>query len=306
LIELLVVIAIIAVLIGLLLPAVQKVRESASASSCKNNLHQIALAVHGYHAVFNYMPINSGYSFDDKQPNWSWLARILPQMEQQAIYTLGGIPDSPMNTAAAHQAMAMQIKTYLCPSDPNAYNGPRTDEFNITGIPVGLTNYQGVTGDNWGTDPALGTGPGNPFTPKDPSYRNPAPGTTNYNGLDGGDGVFYRSDYRRPLKLTSIKDGTSSTFMIGEALPSKNQHCDWPYHNHANATCAIPPNAVNATGADYSPNDWPDVYSFHSMHPNGLHFAFADASVHFINNSIDLTVYRALATIRGGEVVTLP
>jgi prepilin-type N-terminal cleavage/methylation domain-containing protein len=308
LIELLVVIAIIAVLIGLLLPAVQKVREAAARSSCTNNLKQIGTAVHNYHSAFGTMPINTGTT-ENANPtnpgNWSWLARILPYVEQQNVYTQCGIPNSNMTSASVQQAMATQIKTFLCPVDLYSATGPRTDEFNITGIAVGQTNYQGCMGSNWGNDAGLGTGGGGQFTTDWRIASNSD--STNFNGLDQGDGIFYRSNYRRPLRLEGISDGTSNTFMVGEQLPQKNQHCDWPYHNHANATCAIPLNTNNAAnGTPYASSNWQNVFGFRSNHPNGALFCYADGSVHWVPNSIDFTLYRALATIRGGETVTPP
>src|SRR5438105_11978621 len=99
LIELLVVIAIVAVLIGLLLPAVQKVREAANRMHCTNNLKQIALGVHSYHDVELYIPINTLMTDKDMnwdQPNWSWLARLLPYIEQSSLYQQGNIPTNTL------------------------------------------------------------------------------------------------------------------------------------------------------------------------------------------------------------------
>jgi hypothetical protein len=94
--------------------------------------------------------------------------------------------------------------------------------------------------------------------------------------------------------------------MIGEDLPDQNIHCAWPFANTATGTCAIAPNARRADGTEYSLSDWPNVYSFRSRHANGLQFANADGSVRFISNDISLPTYRALATIQGGEVVSVP
>src|SRR5262249_6375931 len=147
LIELLVVIAIIAVLIGLLLPAVQKVREAAARSSCQNNLKQIALAVHNYHDANGLMPVNS--LITDQQnnwvsPNWSWLARILPYVEQEPLYRNANIPKNTLGDTTGNPSTrdlcATQIKTYLCPTDPDSNAGPRTDRANLVGMLVGVTN----------------------------------------------------------------------------------------------------------------------------------------------------------------------
>ncbi len=305
LIELLVVIAIIAVLIGLLLPAVQKVREAASRSQCQNNLKQIGIAVHSYHDSEGYLPVSAGagYNYNPNSPNsWSWMARILPYMEQGNLYKACGIPSSTIFGAGTNAAA--RVKTYLCPSD-TAYNDPaRTDEANIGttypyGSPpatVGLTNYKGVCGSNW----AWGT------------YTNTVNG--NNNGLDAGNGIFYRSDGapgtggHGRIKLTSIRDGTNSTFMVGEDIPAMNVHCDWPFFNHATGTCSIPPNSAMLAGQPgfNNPADWGNVYSFRSRHANGLQFAFADGHVGFISQTIDLNLYRALSTYDGGEVASPP
>jgi len=94
--------------------------------------------------------------------------------------------------------------------------------------------------------------------------------------------------------------------MVGEDVPSMNMHCDWPFANHATGSCGIGPNALNTSNQPYAASDWPNVYSFHSMHNGGLQFAMADGSVTFVPNTITLQVYRALASRSGGEVATLP
>jgi prepilin-type N-terminal cleavage/methylation domain-containing protein/prepilin-type processing-associated H-X9-DG protein len=308
LIELLVVIAIIAILIGLLLPAVQKVREAAARMACSNNLKQLAIAVHSYQDANNHFPASAGagYNYNPTSPNsWSWLAQILPYVEQGNLYTQCGIPTSTINAAGAYAAQP--VKSFLCPSDDAANGQPRTDEanigstFNYGGAPasVGQTNYKGVCGSNW----AWGT---YQITDPNPMFSN--------NGLDSGNGIFYRTDGlpgtggHGPLTLVKITDGTSDTFMIGEDIPSLDVHCDWPFFNHATGTCAIPLNSgLRAGQPGYGdPTDWPDVYSFRSRHINGANFAFADGSVEFINNAIDLTLYQQLATYQGGEAAARP
>ena len=301
LIELLVVIAIIAILIGLLLPAVQKVRESSARLTCSNNLKQIALAVHGFQDAQNQIPYNlssNTYGYDDNGKSWSWLVRILPYIEQAGLFSKLGqdsfgptpaVADVPtFNSLAAIQAVV--IKSYVCPSDPGS-NKLSTNRANgSTGSGTGPTNYKGVAGSNWGWGSFQNTG-----------Y------TGNNNGLDAGNGIFHRSDNTRALQLSKITDGTSNTLMIGEDLMDINVHCGWVRSNYATGTCSIPLNNGLVTGQPGFNNagDWPNLYSFRSRHTAGGNFAFADGSVKFIVEAIDLNLYRNLATISGGEAIGL-
>jgi prepilin-type N-terminal cleavage/methylation domain-containing protein/prepilin-type processing-associated H-X9-DG protein len=302
LIELLVVIAIIAILIGLLLPAVQKVREAASRTKCTNNLKQLALAIHSYHDAYGNIPpnaktINYNWARDSTVagPNtWTWIARILPWIEQGNLATTYNIPMGTLGNAVV--GIQAVIPTLQCPSDGNEKTKTATNWANINGITMGLTNYKGVSGSNWGYNS------GSTFTTKFPvADPTGTPSPNPEDGLDHANGMFYRSDGNRPLRFNQISDGLSNTFMLGEDMHSYNQHCGgWAYPNYVVGTCAIPLNYND--GPDSGNADWPNRYSFHSEHTGGANFAFADASVHFISDSINIAIYQALATIHGGEV----
>jgi prepilin-type N-terminal cleavage/methylation domain-containing protein/prepilin-type processing-associated H-X9-DG protein len=305
LIELLVVIAIIAVLIGLLLPAVQKVREAAARIKCANNLKQVALACHNYHDAAGRFPTSTLYNAaeDQNAPNWSFLARLLPYIEQDNLYVQARIP---FNTIAQSQAQIVsQINTFLCPSDPVTNRGPSDLDPCDGNLPAGVTNIKGVTGANWGGGP-----PGSStWWGTDPRWVN-SDQSGNYSGIDFGDGIFWDQDNflgdNRTVRIQDITDGTSNTLLLGEALGSKTVDNIWCHALDAVATCAIDPNGTRPDGTDYDPDDWVNVYGFSSLHPGGLQFAFADGSVHFLSNDIPRQVYRALATRAGGEVVSLP
>ncbi len=299
LIELLVVLAIIGTLIGLLLPAVQKVRASAQRAGCASNLRQLALAVHNYHDSERRLPYNQflgPYYGGPDSFAWSWLARLLPYVEQGNLHRQGGIPFKTLRqSGVADRTVAL----FLCPADDAGAAGPRTDAGNLPGFAVGPTNYQGVSGANWGDD-LEGVGPN-----FNTDWRNPG-ANGSFDGHSRGDGMFYRVDYRRRLRLEHVRDGTANTFMIGEDVPAVTQWCSWPYANNAVGTCAIPPNVQAPGGGDYPVSDWQNNESFRSRHTGGLHFAHADASVHFVGDAIALPVYRAMATIQGGETVPAP
>jgi type II secretory pathway pseudopilin PulG len=288
-VELLVVITIIALLVGMLIPAIQSAREAGRRTSCQNNLHQIALAVTEFHDDLGHFPQGQcagKFGFGPESMSWSWMARILPYIEERDLYKSGSIFS---DTLAASGIANKQVRLFLCPSDAYSWRGPRTDAGNLGGFAVGQTNYKAVSGANWGTDVTLPN--------HDIFTLFPNPGTNgSSDGMNDGDGVMWRSDYTHPIQHRDVTDGLSHTFMIGEDLPQKNDWCSWPYANNAYGTCAIPPNYTYR-----DPDWWPNTQSFRSAHPAGLNFSMCDGATLFVSAEIDMATYRALATRAGGE-----
>jgi len=190
LIELLVVIAIIAILIGLLVPAVQKVREAAARSQCQNNLKQIGLALHNYHGVFKKFP--PGWVGTGAAPNLSygWPTFTLPYLEQNNLYKSIGPDTTPLGTVFKTNLASLQlpVSTFICPSDSSGTQGDLNDNRPFTKAVPGQTvyiaksNYPGNAGDYTGN-------------------------------LGCGTGIFYQDSKTR---ITDITDGTSNTLLVGE------------------------------------------------------------------------------------------
>ncbi len=296
-IELLVVLAIIGVLVSLLIPAVQAARAAARLTDCQNRTRQLALAVHLHVDSHQTYPVGQMFGPFGVGPGstaWSWMARILPYVERRDLYDQGRVPIAELY---ASEIADQQVGAFLCPSDGFSFAGPRTDRGDFHGIALGLTNFKAVNGANWGHDSSQNL--------TDIGTAWPNPGTNgSQDGQDNGDGILFRTDYRRRGTPAIVQDGLSNTLMIGEDLPEKNLWCSWPYATHAYGTCAIPLNVKATPGGSYDPIWWPNVAGFRSNHTGGGNFAFADGSVRLISDSIDLATYRALATIRGGELVS--
>jgi type II secretory pathway pseudopilin PulG len=313
LVELLVVIAIIAILIGLLLPAVQKVREAAERSQCQNNLKQIGLACHNYHDVNTALPASGTAA------SYGYLALLLPYLEQNNLYTNAGIANSPPNypsPPATSPLLANSFATLLCPSDPAGITS-WTNNTDTGSAQVGVTNYFACTGANWGgyTSPTDWNSQFPNGGTLDPRWGNPS--TLNqaapYDGLSEGDGAFvgYYADLstgvpNNTISFASITDGTSNTFMVGEGLINSCNWNWWAYYNGSIRTAAIAPNATQLDGTSYGAWDWINAFGFSSGHVGGVQFVYCDGSVHFISNSISLSAYHAMATRAGGEVLSAP
>ncbi|MEZ6065539.1 MAG: DUF1559 domain-containing protein [Planctomycetaceae bacterium] len=129
----------------------------------------------------------------------------------------------------------------------------------------------------------------------------------NTNGLISGNGFICHASGRNRVHVTnsSLKDGTSNTIVVGEAIPGLCTHTSWGFFNHTTGTCAIPPNYYLPEGK-YGAGDWGRNYSFASWHPGGVQFALMDGKITFVSENIDINTYRALATIRGNESAAVP
>jgi len=331
LIELLVVIAIIAILIGLLLPAVQKVREAAARMSCQNNLKQLGLSMHNFHDQNNRLPPGAA---NDMPPfgtatgaQWgsSWMVYILPFIEQGNIFNAWVFNSNSGYTNATNAAVInpggspLRIPPYRCPSSPV----PEFSSFNGMGIRKMNVSYTGIAG-------SVIAG----IASATPQY---AVGCCNGSGpLATDNGVLSAGSM---FKLTDITDGTSNTFMIGEqgnhlrdangipvtsgftsgvgnssglygwtmgaAHNSGGGQQGWGDGRHFNCTSvryAINQIGFANTSSSGTNNDVGTNFPLNSGHSGGINVALGDGSVRFVTNSMSLIALSAFCTRASGEV----
>ncbi len=338
LIELLVVIAIIAILVALLLPAVQQVREAARKSQCQDHLHNLALAIHSYESSYKCLPpayvdlrgAPGGSMAVDDQPHWAWSAMILPQIEQKPKYdqlnVSGGLPVAALD--ADEDAFKTQIDVFTCPSSPQpaifstAEAGYCVDNSAGKNIPVAIANY--VASNN--------TKAVRLFQATNP-----------LNGATGATGTFFANS---SVKFRDWTDGSSNTILLGERtyrIRSRPAHAAMLYvvrDNGGNGPTASSPygsgvfsggsssanqGLLSITGTTHVPiNTLPNstgmgdncsnCQAYSSSHPGGAQFAMGDGKVAFLSENIDLnsvtneidSVFEALAGIGDGIPVTVP
>jgi prepilin-type N-terminal cleavage/methylation domain-containing protein/prepilin-type processing-associated H-X9-DG protein len=362
LIELLVVISIIAVLIALLLPAVQSAREAARRIQCVNNLKQVALALHNYHQSQGSFPLGG---VSDPTSDWAhdsclpWRVLLLPFMEQGNAYNALNIgintsfTGEPYDAGEAYTVWVTPFASWLCPSDGANGNGvlpyggtspPNnpTGQFTQNTIPINpatglgatvvtVTNYDGSFGDNYAGGPLNGGLPWEtpPFQTTFPpgyirigwhGYWGTARGLPG--GFTYGAGVlrgYFDYGTAQVATINDTTDGTSNSIIVGEMLPSQNANAAFFVTNGGTAGTTIP--------LGWNSNSWPAsdpicnymwegattpngcrfsaaAKGFKSLHPGGANLAFADGSVHFLKNTINLITYCALGSRNGGEVIS--
>jgi prepilin-type N-terminal cleavage/methylation domain-containing protein/prepilin-type processing-associated H-X9-DG protein len=334
LIELLVVIAIIAILIALLLPAVQQAREAARRTQCKNNLKQLALAMHGYHETFNILPlsihcVNGGCELDCR-PNggsgqWtngargSYFVQMLPFLDEEPMYKAlnfsvcgQGSLFQDQRDPTGKRYKAYVLDQFICPSGTG-----RNHMSGNANTGRAKTNYAG----NMGSQRATG-GCGNVF-------ENSTGGTNqgNYWGSTGSSnhgnttvrtnlsGLFSRRI--ASFRLDDAIDGTSNSILVGEIRPgcSSLQRNGWfhwdifartsPRPNQP-VRCNLDPDPAGSYPAGGCGSSWGHhtvAWGFRSRHQGGVHVALADGSTRFIADVIDYRTWQALGDRQDGEVV---
>jgi prepilin-type processing-associated H-X9-DG protein/prepilin-type N-terminal cleavage/methylation domain-containing protein len=354
LIELLVVIAIIAILIGLLLPAVQKVREAAARMSCSNNLKQMGLAMHTYHDANQTFPFGGADDYYDSNGldyySLPWGVYILPYLEQQNLYnlfkvaslsgsghqqrfntqgpgTFGSGPSNPFlfndppnntNTTTGNPA-ATPLKIYRCPSSPSPYPAVYTDSWTAQGCSNVVNSTPMAGSQSWTvavTDYAAASG-----------VTGGMRGTYGLGNIPGGEEGILNDNHS--VSIPQISDGTSNTWLVGEAGGAPNVWVAGP-KSLGPTTAALCSQGLSVSGlgwADENNGDWwttgndpsgmhlvnhgPCVINcsntgggYFAFHTGGANFLYADGHVQFVTQSINTAT--ALLLVMYGDGLPIP
>ena len=303
LIELLVVIAIIGVLVGLLLPAVQQAREAARRMTCVNNLKQLGLAMHGYYDSNRQLP--SGYispsiaatdpSTNETAQGYAWGLALLPYIEQPSLFDSIDQAVEPVGTPNEVKAVEADLGSYRCPSDAAPVSFSVNNGSGSSNLPT--SNYVAILGWNNVTTEA-----------------------------GQGNGVFFRNS---DVRFREIRDGLSTTICVGERKHVHDFFGQGPYAANSTWYAAVPgvfrdagmammPMMKEGPGSlvlghvgqsgmmsGKTPNHTNHIVHFSSSHVGGVVFLLCDGSTHFIQDDIDYSLFKALGTRDGGEVVNL-
>ncbi|MCA9049866.1 MAG: DUF1559 domain-containing protein, partial [Planctomycetaceae bacterium] len=315
--------AIIAILIALLLPAVQQAREAARRVQCKNHLKQLGLAIHNYIDANRYLPpgatINLSITSTGNNGSWGVHGRILPYLEQGNLYN-----NVDLSTAWDFQSAisGLKIPVYACPSDP------KSDDARDPGSGKAIL-YPTTYGFNYGTwfifNPATGQGGNGLFHPNARlSFRDATDGSSTT--LLAAE-VKAWTPYTRnggPSSTTIPGDSAAAATITASGAEFKNTgHTEWPDGrcHHTGFTATLPPNSqvsyvnggITYTETDF--NSWQEgrsginggpsyaVITSRSFHEGVVNVAMFDGSCRTISENIDLSVWRSLATRNGGEVI---
>jgi prepilin-type processing-associated H-X9-DG protein len=300
LIELLVVIAIIAILIGLLLPAVQKVRDAAARAKCQNNLKQIGIALHSYHDVYGNFP--SAHIETNTNYYTGWGIQILPFIEQDNLYKLYDNTKTNIDPANSPVCQTL-VQTYTCPSDLRAGNlyAPETISPNGAGnstLMYMASSYRVMSGlgDTGTTDTFAGY-----WNEVQQALKVHPAGKGAFHG-DGQSGLS-------PERFAGITDGTSNTIFAGERH-TKTHFTRGPFwadtFNLYNAGAAWPYSVSLQPDYDYCASQVNAnfcKYGWGSLHAGGINFLMGDGHVQLVFNTIDMNIFMELSTIAGGEII---
>lgn len=291
LIELLVVMVMIGVLLALLVPAVQKVRQASKREACAEKLMQIGLALHDYHDTYAILPpgLDTRIPPDDVYWYWSWMARILPYIGQEKLWEQADDYARTVNSSPwSNPALGVPIDAWQCPADDRVlvaiFHGPPD-------FTVAFTDYQGVSGTH---SFAVGG--------RDSTY---------------GEGVLFANSR---IHFADITNGLSNVLMVGERTPTANLNFGWWFAGSGQdntgsgsadvvlgvleqTVTMIYPECPRYVENQFMPGDLNNVcdqFHYWSLHHHGANFLLADGSVHFFKYTIDPAVIIAMAYRSGG------